>query len=80
MFFKIGILKNVANFTRIYENWNFTTLSKIKKRLQHKWFPVKFAKFLRTPFFTEHIRWLLLNVRYVADKFVTIPLEIDVLI
>ena len=24
-------------------------------------FPVNFAKFLRTPFFTEHLRWLLLN-------------------
>ena len=23
-------------------------------------FPVNFAKFLRTPFFTEHLRWLLL--------------------
>ena len=23
-------------------------------------FPVKFAKFLRTPFFTEHLQWLLL--------------------
>ena len=24
-------------------------------------FPVNFVKFLRTPFFTEHLRWLLLN-------------------
>ena len=32
----------------------------IKKRLQHKCFPEKFAKFLRTSFFTEHLRWLLL--------------------
>ena len=23
-------------------------------------FPVNFMKFLRTPFFTEHLRWLLL--------------------
>ena len=34
----------------------------IKKRLQHRCFPVKFAKLLRTPFFTEHIRWLLLEI------------------
>ena len=27
-------------------------------------FPVKFAKFLRTPFFTEHLRWLLLDVQW----------------
>ena len=32
-----------------------------QKRLQHKCSPVKFAKFLRTPVFTEHLRWLLLN-------------------
>ena len=30
-----------------------------KKRLWHRCFPVNFAKFLRTPFFTEHLRWLL---------------------
>ena len=27
----------------------------IKTRLQHRSFPVKFAKFLRVPFFTEHL-------------------------
>ena len=31
----------------------------IKKRLQHRCFPLKIAKFLRTPIFTEHLRWLL---------------------
>ena len=34
----------------------------IKKRLQQRCFPVKFEKFLRTHFFTEHLRWLLLNI------------------
>ena len=33
----------------------------IKKRLQHKCFLVNFAKFLRTDFFNEHLRSLLLN-------------------
>ena len=28
----------------------------LKKRPQHRCFPVNFAKFLRTPFFTEHLR------------------------
>ena len=32
-----------------------------QKRLQRKCLPVKFAKFLRTSFFTEHLWWLLLN-------------------
>ena len=31
----------------------------LKKRLWHRCFPMNFAKFLRTPFFTEHLRWLL---------------------
>ena len=33
----------------------------IKKRLQHRCFPVKFAKNLRTPYFTEQLQWLLLT-------------------
>ena len=32
----------------------------LKKGLWHRCFPVNFAKFLRTPFFTEHLWWLLL--------------------
>ena len=32
----------------------------LKKRLWHRCFPVNIAKFLRTPFLTEHLRWLLL--------------------
>ena len=34
----------------------------LKKRLWYRWFPVNFAKFLRTPFFIERLRWLLLNL------------------
>ena len=34
----------------------------IKKRLQHRCFPVNFAKYLRIPFVTGHLhRWLLLE-------------------
>ena len=33
----------------------------LTKRLWHRRFPVNFAKFLRTPFLTEHLRQLLLN-------------------
>ena len=33
----------------------------LKKRLQHRCFLVNIAKFLRTPFFIEHLRWLLLK-------------------
>ena len=32
----------------------------LKRRLRYRYFSVNFAKFLRTHFFTEHLRWLLL--------------------
>ena len=32
----------------------------LKMILWHTCFPVNFAKFLRRPFLTEHLRWLLL--------------------
>ena len=46
---------------KIYAPKNFATGKHPCWSLQHRRFPVKFAKFLRTPFFTEHLRWLLLN-------------------
>ena len=69
MFLKIGVLKNLANFTGKHLCWSLffnkvaglRPATLLKKRLQHRCFPVKFAKFLRTPFFTEYLRWLLLN-------------------
>ena len=36
----------------------------IEKRLQHRRFPVNIVKLLRTFFFVEHLRWLLLNSFY----------------
>ena len=38
----------------------------LKKRVWHKCFPENFAKFLGTPSFTEHLRWLLLSI--IMDK------------
>ena len=66
MFFKIGVLKNFANFTGRHLYWSpfliklQTFCNFIKKRLQQRCLPVKFVKFLRTHSFTEHIRWPLL--------------------
>ena len=42
-----------------------TTL--LKKRLWHRCFPVNFVRFLRTPFFIEHLRWLLLHMFWDSD-------------
>ena len=41
----------------------------LKKRLWHRCFPVNFAKFLRTHFFKEHLRWLLLKGRFLIILF-----------
>ena len=39
------------------------------KGLQYRCFPMNFAKFLRTPLFIEHLRWLLLYVSRWLSKF-----------
>ena len=58
MFFKIGVFKNFKIFTGKHLCWSLflimfqaSTLQVFKKRLQHRGFPVKFAKFL------EHLFW-----------------------
>ena len=95
MYFKMGVLKNFANFTGKHLCWSLFLIKVLtnfiknsptqvfscemwknfkntfstehlhgcfcQKRLQDRCLPVKFAKFLRTPFFTEYLRWLLLN-------------------
>ena len=69
MFFKIGVLKTLANFTGKQLRWSLfnkvvglKAWNVIKNRLQQRCFSVKFAKFLGTPFFTEHLGWLLLEI------------------
>ena len=70
---QIGVLKAFANFLEKHLCWSFFLINSIKKsllkvcwnsikkRLQHRCFPVKFTKNFSTSFFTEHFRWLLLN-------------------
>ena len=70
MLFKIGVLKNFPIFTGKHLCWSlfFNKVAGLrprillKKRLQHSCFPLNFAKFLRTPFYTEQPRWLLLEI------------------
>ena len=58
MSFKKRVLKNLANFTEKQLCWSLFLIKlqalKIKKKnkkLQHRCFPVKFAKFLQDTFF-----------------------------
>ena len=58
MFFKIGVLKNLTNFTGKHLCWS---LCLIKLQTWNRCFPVKLVKFLRIAFFAEHFRWLFLS-------------------
>ena len=44
------------------EALGFKPATLLKERLWHRCFLVNFVKFLRTPFFTEHLWWLLLDL------------------
>ena len=65
-FVKEGVLKNFTKFTRkhlcqslfLNKVTGVRPPTLLKRRLWHKCFPVNFVKFLRTPFFKEHLRWL----------------------
>ena len=66
VFCKKGALKNFAKFIgkHLYQGLFFNKVAGLrpatllKKRLWHRCFPVNSVKFLRTPFSTEHLRWL----------------------
>ena len=54
MFFKIGVIKNLADFTnKILYPMLESLFSKVAGL--NRCFPKKLAKFLRTPFSTEHL-------------------------
>ena len=75
MFCKKGVLRNFAKFTgkHLCQSLFFNKVAGrspailLKKRLWHRCFPVNFVKFLRTPFLTEHLRWLLLYQEKLND-------------
>ena len=54
MFYKINALKNLAIFPGKHLCWRFFLKKFIKKRLQHRCFPVNIAKCLSTAFYIEH--------------------------
>ena len=67
MFCKKGSLRTFTKFTvkHLCHNLFFNKVAHLrpatlsKKRLWHRCFPVTFVKFLKTPFFIEHLWWLL---------------------
>ena len=71
VFCKKGFLRNFAKFKgkHLCQSLFFNkvtgvrTATLLKKRLRHRFFPMNFAKFLRTPFLTEHLWWLFLGIQ-----------------
>ena len=90
MFSIKGILRNLAKFRRrhlcqslfLNKVAGLRSPTLLKKRPWHRCFPVKIAKFLRTPSFTEHLWRLLLKVIFlqmlviINHQTLTFPLEI----
>ena len=72
MFCKKGVLENFAKFygKHLCQSLFFNKVAALrpatllKKRFWDRCFPVNFTKFLRTPFFTEQLRWLLFLFQY----------------
>ena len=64
VFCQKGVLKNFAKFTgnSPFNNAGLSPPTLLKKIPLHRCFPMKFAKFSRTPFLKEHLRWLLLKI------------------
>ena len=69
VFYKKGVLKNFAKFIgkHLCQSLFFNKVAGLgpatllKKRLRYRCFPLNIAKFLKTPFLTKHLRWLLLS-------------------
>ena len=74
VFSKKVALRNFAKFTGIHKCHSLffnkiaglRPAALLKKGLWHRCFPVNFAKFLTTPFLTEHLQWLLLSLQLFA--------------
>ena len=69
VFFKIGVIKHFAIFTRKHLCWSLFLIklqiwraATLLKRLQHRYFSANIAHFFRTAFFIENLRWLLARV------------------
>ena len=83
LFSKKNVLRNFAKFTAKHlrqglifkkvAGLRIATLS--KKRHWHMCFPVNFAKFLRTSFLTEHLRWLLLIYENFSIRITKTPIH-----
>ena len=67
VFCKKGVLRNFTKFKgkdlcqSFFNNKVTGPATLLKKRLLQRCFPANFEKFLKTPFFIEHLCWLFLS-------------------
>ena len=78
------IIFTFITFTTISSSLSqmFYKIGVLKRRLQQRRFSVKFAKFLRTSFLTEHLHWLLLyhcKLHLYRLRILTIPLDCNII-
>ena len=60
---KTPVLESLFNKVTGVQTFNKVQVCNfIKRKFQHRYFPVNIAKFLSTTFFTEHHQWLLLAI------------------
>ena len=60
-FCKKGVPRNFTKFTGKHLCQSLRPATLLKMKLWNRYFPVNFAKFLRTLFSIEHLSWLLLG-------------------
>ena len=60
-FFKLNIFFKLSQSFFFNKVSGLRPATLLKKRIWHMCFPANFAKFLKTPILTEHLRWLLLK-------------------
>ena len=81
MLYKINALKSLAIFTGWHLCWRFFWINFIKKRLQHRCFPVNVAQSLSTAFHIEHfvlIHYTFQNFYVMIESFRFFGYKIDV--
>ena len=87
VFCKKGVLRNFTQFTRkhvcqslfLNKGADLRSATLLKKKLWHRCFPGNFGKFLRTPFFKEHLQWLLPLLDSYATWVIRKPMAFGVL-
>ena len=63
-FAETAVLEPLSNKVVGLDTWNF-----IKNRFHHRCFPLKFVKFFRTSFLTEHLQQLLLKGKIISPNY-----------